>query len=167
MRRSVGSIILILLGCFLPVCFCWGQKQSQEIIKDSLNELSVGKGELGQLKVTYDDLHGLHGGLRLEIRGNGMVIQKAVRKKVDPAKKKIGKTDLMALINILIEQQAWVQRTPERDPVPDESRAKLTIVYAGHSSVIWEWYNDLKAKQRIIVIRELMKRIARQKKGQN
>ncbi|HUS65929.1 MAG TPA: hypothetical protein VMZ28_15360, partial [Kofleriaceae bacterium] len=60
----------------------------------------------------------------------------------------------------IVQHRAWEQRVPERAPVPDESRAHLTISYLGKSASIWEWFNDLEANQRIVQIRELMKEIA-------
>ena len=110
--------------------------------------------------VTYDDLHGLHGGLKLTVRGDGRVEQNAVREKVGQPKSAVAAVDLQRLVALLVELAAWEQRVPNRMPVPDESRASLSIKLDEKSSTIWEWYNDLGKNQRIVRVRELMKQIA-------
>ena len=159
MRKTVMWVTAVLLAWF-----CSGYTKDSAAVKVALKELSASKGKLENLSVVYDDLHCLHGGLSLEIRGNGTVLQEAVRQEVSPPKKTIDKTGLMALVNILVEQEAWEQRIPKRDSRPYESRAKLTIIHGKDSTVIWEWYNDMEANQRVIKIRELMKDIAWEKK---
>ena len=88
------------------------------------------------------------------------MVQKAVRTKVGRPKGAVNNSQFMALIKLLVKHEAWVQRVPERAAEPDESIARLTISYDKKSTVIWEWYNDMRANQRLIEIRELMKKIA-------
>lgn len=54
-----------------------------------------------------------------------------------------------ALIGLLVELQAWEQRTPPRTPVPDESAAGLRIQAGGEEARMWEWFNDMGANQRL------------------
>jgi len=112
-----------------------------------------------KITVTYTDLHGLHGGLRLTIDGTGKVEQQAVRTKAG-VPRRVSNAQFRALVQLLLETAAWEQRVPDRTPVPDESRASLTIVAGDARSTIWEWYNDLKPNNRLIRIREKMKSIA-------
>ena len=124
----------------------------------SLNKLLLSE-DLQSLKVTYNDLHGLHGGLTLSIDGAGKVEQQSLRAQVGTPVT-VKQSDIKKLITLLIELQAWKQLVPERMPVPDESRATLTIEIEGQSSLLWEWFNDLSANNRLLRIATLMKEIA-------
>jgi hypothetical protein len=95
----------------------------------------------------------------LTIQGTGKVEQRTVRQA--PGRPKlVPREDLLKLVRLLIREQAWEQRVPERAARPDESTVRLAIRYRNDQTVIWEWYNDLEANQRIIQIRDLMQRIA-------
>jgi hypothetical protein len=48
--------------------------------------------------------------------------------------------------------------TANRPPVPDESRASLTISISGCASRIWERFNDLAANNRLIQVKAWLKR---------
>jgi hypothetical protein len=164
MRIYMLFASLLVLGCRPSPAN--GQEEGVAKNKDAtaikvvLKDLVEKKGKLEKLSVTYSDLHGLHGGLNLQINGDGAVSQKAVREKVRPPKKVVDRADVIALIKLLVKHEAWDQRVPERTAVPDESSAQITIMYGKKSTVIWEWYNDMKANKRLIEIRELMKKIA-------
>lgn len=136
------------------------QKLDPASVKTALSTLAKDERALKTLTVTYDDMHGLHGGLTLTIYGDGRIEQQAVREKAGQPKSIVATADLHRLVALLQEVAAWEQRVPERRPVPDESRTRLRITLDGHSSAIWEWYNDMSKNQRIIRIRELMKQIA-------
>ncbi|MBI3684180.1 MAG: hypothetical protein HY235_27720 [Acidobacteria bacterium] len=128
-------------------------------MKNLLERIEAGKLDLTPLAVSYDDLHPLHGGLVLTIHGTGKVEQRAVRQ--TPGRPKlVPREDLLKLVRLLIREQAWEQRVPERAARPDESTVRLAIRYGNDQTVIWEWYNDLEANRRIIQIRDLMQRIA-------
>jgi hypothetical protein len=132
----------------------------QDEVKKMLQDLAQGKGELGKLTVTWDDLHGLHGGLRLTVKGDGTVSQEVVREKAGLPKEKVDEKDLKALVDLLVRHEAWVQKVPERKAVPDESRARLTIAYGGSTVTVWEWFNDLDKNKRLGEIRDFLKKIA-------
>ena len=95
----------------------------------------------------------------MTIHGSGKVDQKVIRVKADPPRK-LTQADLQNLIKLLLELKTWEQRVPERIAVPDEGRASLRIQVGPASSEIWEWYNDMKANDRLIQIRETMQQLA-------
>jgi hypothetical protein len=57
---------------------------------------------------------------------------------------------------LLLEIRVWEQLTPEWPPVPDESRAVLTLRAGGDEVTIWEWYNDLGKNARLARVRALL-----------
>jgi len=154
----------------IAACGLWGvmlmldpahaQSADAARIQGALTALTKDARGMKTLTVTYDDLHGLHGGLKLTVHGDGRVEQQAVREKAGQPKESVAAADLQRLIALLVELAAWEQRVPKRRPVPDESQARLSITLDGTSSTIWEWYNDLAKHQRIVRVRELMKQIA-------
>lgn len=126
-------------------------------IEEALGKLAKGDGDWKRFSVTYDDLHPLHGGLTLTIDGAGKVTQKAVRQKVGEVKD-VSASDLKKLVELLQKHQAWEQKEAERKPRPDESKARLMIRYGEDSVTVWEWYNDLRKNNRLLEIREAMKK---------
>jgi hypothetical protein len=159
-RKRLGLATSCLLGVALLCDPAFAQKADPARVKGALSALAKDERAWKTLTVTYDDMHGMHGGLTLTIHGDGRVEQTAVREKVGPPKDNIERAELQRLVALLLEVAAWEQRVPERRPVPDESRARLHIVLDGNSAAIWEWYNDLQKNQRIFRVRELMKKIA-------
>ena len=159
-KKRLGIAACCLLGTMLMGEPAGAQTADPASVKGSLSGLAKDERALKTLTVTYDDMHGMHGGLTLTIHGDGHVEQTAVREKVEPPKDGIEKSELKRLVALLVEVAAWEQRVKERRPVPDESRAHLRIVLDGKSSSIWEWYNDLQKNQRIFRVRELMKKLA-------
>jgi hypothetical protein len=149
------ALLPALLLALLPAT----QGAADSPVKSALERIEAGRLDLTPLAVSYDDLHPLWGGLVLTIQGTGKVEQKAVRQ-TSGQPKLVTREDLLHLVRLLLSQQAWVQRVPERPPVPDESKARLTIRYGDDQAVIWEWYNDLTANRRIVQVRDLMQRIA-------
>jgi len=164
MHTSLKKMLGMVAGCLLGVTLMGEAVAAQTFnpakVRGALAGLAKDERALAALTVTYDDMHGMHGGLTLTIHGDGRVEQQAVREKVGQPKSGIEKKDLQRLVALLVEVAAWEQRVPERRPVPDESRAYLRIALDGNSSGIWEWYNDLQKNQRIFRVRELMKKIA-------
>lgn len=131
-----------------------------ERVRDGLHRLTKDPQSLPSLCVVYHDLHGFHGGLSLSIWGNGKISQQAVRTPVGIPKEQVSHEDLLGLVALLCEVEAWEQRVPDAMPIPDESRALLRISVGDSHSVIWERYNDMAAAQRMIRVRERMKAIA-------
>src|SRR5437879_1894289 len=133
--------------------------EKQEPIREALANIADGKLDPIPLSVTYDDMHGLWGGLTLTIHGNGYVRQKAVKVAVRTPTL-VSRDGILKLVRLLLQERAWEQREPERAPEPDESKARLVVEYGKQRSEIWEWYNDLDKNQRLGKIRDLMKAIA-------
>lgn len=132
----------------------------REAVKKALQELAQEKGDLSKLTVTWNDLHAIHGGLRLTIGGDGKATQEAKREKAGELKEKVEAKDVKELVQLLVRHEAWAQRVPERAAVPDESRARLTIAVGDQSVTVWEWYNSLERTKRLVEVRDLMKKIA-------
>ncbi len=105
--------MLLLLGFLLVV-----PAYASDEIRQAL-EACHAKQNCRALKVTYSDLHGLHGGISLVFRGDGKVEQKAVRHPKGAAEH-ISKEEFGRLVSRLLELEAWTQKTPERKAVPDE-----------------------------------------------
>lgn len=121
----------------------------------ALNEILASQRVPADLSVVYDDMHGLWGGSTFTVRGDGR-LERQLSPCGAPApkgsEKQIGEPDLLELVRLLVELSAWEQRTADRQPVPDESRAYLTISLNGKVSRVWEWYNDMRANNRLIRI---------------
>lgn len=129
-------------------------------IARALAALAAGQADLSPLQVTYDDRHGLHGGLYLAIAGDGLVTQEAVRVRAG-SPRRVTNTELRALVALLVQLEAWQQREiAPRQLLPDTSFSRLTIAYAEHTSTIWEDYNQLAKLNRIAQVRTLMQQIA-------
>lgn len=150
------------LACLLSVAGCSPspvQHRTADKVRACLDQLAANRGDWSKFSVTYDDLHGLHGGLTLTIHGDGRVEQHAVRAQTREPRDVL-KPDLEKLLALLRELQAWEQRTPERQAVPDESIARLTIRCGGDEVTIWEWHNQMAENARIGRVSDLMTRLA-------
>ena len=161
MMRSTALAGLLVLECFAqsPV-----QPAGAEQVRMALEALAAGRGDWSAFSVTYDDLHGLHGGLTLTIHGNGRTEQQAVRTEAGNPRR-VSRADLQRLVARLQEVRAWEQRTPTRTAAADESTTRLIVRSAGVQVTIWEWYNDMRKNDRILRVRDLMTEIAWQPKA--
>lgn len=110
------------------------------------------------LTIEYSDLHGLWGGLKFIIKGDGSVDQKAVSVEVKQPND-LTIEEVNELVKLLIELRMWQQETPYRDPNPDEAKAYLKISIGKEQSEIWEWFNDMEKNNRLIQIITLMKKL--------
>ncbi len=111
------------------------------------------------LSVFYSDMHGLWGGTSIVIRGRGTGERRERsrgKEKPKVVKKRIDQGQLLELIKLLIELRAWEQQTPDRPPLPDESRATLSISVNGQASESWEWFNEISKNNRLIQIKTKM-----------
>jgi hypothetical protein len=159
-RSALMAGFLIVAGCSSsPNKTVVVQPVDSEVVRKSLDDLAAGYGDWSNFSISYTDLHGLHGGLTHTIDGHGKVEQKAVRTPVGEVRQ-VAKPDLERLVSLLQEVRAWEQRTPERDPVPDESRSHLTVRCGAGETTIWEWYNDIDENKRISRVKSLMTEIA-------
>ncbi len=111
-------------------------------IAAALARLATGEGDWAPFALTYDDLHGLHGGLTLTIRGDGTVEQKAVRQKAGEART-VSRRRSGKWRRLLERHRAWEQREAERTARPDESRGAAGRSHTAASGyAIWEWHNE-------------------------
>ncbi|HEX8212356.1 MAG TPA: hypothetical protein VF584_19430 [Longimicrobium sp.] len=111
----------------------------------------AGGGEIpADLVIRYSDMHGMHGGSTISLNGSGALQSEHVDRGSRTRRAGTLSTDsVRAIVGLLVELEAWEQRTPPRQPVPDESAAGLTVRAAGHEARIWEWYNDMGANDRL------------------
>jgi hypothetical protein len=131
-------------------------RDEAKVVREGLEAIAAGRGDFERFSVTFDDLHPLHGGLRLSIRGDGRVEQRAERRKVGEPREKVDRAGMTRLAALLVRQKAWEQRVADREPREDESRASLTIRHGKASVRIWEWHNELAKGERIGRIRDEM-----------
>ena len=116
------------------------------------------------LVVVYSDMHGLWGGVTITLAADGEYEQteRAPGGKPQVRRGSVAGERVRELGQLLLDQQAWQQRVPDRAPVPDESRATLTVRCGKSETVIWEWYNDLAANGRLALIRDRLLAIGRE-----
>jgi hypothetical protein len=125
-------------------------------MKDTLTTILATSAVPADLAITYDDMHGLWGGTTISVCGDGSVERHtkalgAVAAQVSHTT--IDQHMLLDLVRLLVQLDAWEQRIPDRPPVPDESRASLTISVNGSTNRIWERFNDLPANNRLVQIK--------------
>jgi hypothetical protein len=159
MRRIVVTSRL-LCACILGLLPATLSASTPSSVEDGLKAFLAGWTPPAQLVITYDDLNSFHGGLRIRVSGTGDVEQEAVRQSA-LASRKLTPSEVRRLVNLLLEIKSWQQVTPERAPVPDESRAYLTVRVAASEATIWEWYNDRLENQRIIRVVKLLEEMLR------
>jgi hypothetical protein len=133
-------------------------------VENSLKRIQTERNVPPDLTITYDDMHGLWGGTTIVITGKGSG-ERRERDSGSPDvqlfNKSITREQILELVKLLIEHEAWKQRTPDRDPLPDESRASLKIQVDGQSSNIWEWFNDMEKTRRLSEIKARMNQLTR------
>ena len=132
-----------------------------ERIGECLRRIADGDGDEG-FAVVYSDMHGLWGGVTITLAGGGECERTRRGPGGEPqvARGRAGPERVAAVARLLLDVEAWQQRTPERAPVPDESRATLTVRCGGATFAIWEGYNDLAANGRMILVRDHLARLA-------
>ncbi len=153
-----GSLAALLIGAVAAV-LSGDAGAANPDIESGLQAFLAGEIEPDVVSITYSDLHGLHGGLELTIRGSGRTEQQSLRSEAgEPGELSAG--DVHRLVQLLLELRAWEQRTPDRPAVPDESRARLRIQVGDGTSETWEWFNEMEANRRLIRVRDLMTDLA-------
>ncbi len=124
-------------------------------IESNLREIAAGRGA-EDLAINYSDIHPLWGGVSVTLT-RGREYERTVRQPGGASvlvRRQVTRDEVASLVQLLVKLGAWEQRIPERAPVPDESRATLTIQCGATQSSIWEWYNDLSKHQRLARIRD-------------
>ena len=127
-------------------------------MESTLGRLAQGEAP-SDLSVVYSDVHGLWGGIRIEVSAGGTYEQSMwERGSVAPTvlRATLAPARVAELAHLLLEIRVWEQRVPDAAPRPDESRATLAIRCAGAESAIWERFNDLTVNSRIARVRDLL-----------
>jgi hypothetical protein len=133
-------------------------------IQNRLRAILDGGEVPADFEVVYDDLHGLWGGTKMIISGDhGQGRRKRVGGDPEPEvfTAEVSQGQLLELIRLLVETEAWEQREPERMPVPDEARATLLIRAGGQESTTWELAHEMARSRRLILIKDKMSEIVR------
>lgn len=129
---------------------------TETLVKDTLTSILTTSAVPADLTITYDDMHGLWGGVTITVRGDGSVERHSTARGAPTAQVShatINQQMLLDLVRLLAQLDTWEQRIPDRLPVPDESRATLTISANGSVSRMWERVNDLAANNRFVQIK--------------
>jgi hypothetical protein len=108
--------------------------------------------------LTYDDAHPLYGGALFDLRAGLLTRTDVPRAQQERVVTRVVLTpeDQRRLLEVLRSIDAWEQREPERTPVPDESRTRLTVRVGEAEASIWEWSNDLEQNGRLILVRRAL-----------
>ena len=158
--------MLIALLVLLSMTSCYTIVLTDNSIESDLKVILDTKKIPPELSITYDDMHGLWGGTKITITGAGSgEIQERDRGHEQPqiSKSTLEQEQLLELVKLIIDLKAWEQRTPERKPAADESRATLTINTGAHSTTTWEWFNDMEMNRRLIQIKTKMTGMVKKK----
>lgn len=128
-------------------------------VEDGLKSIIAAGKVPSNFEVRYDDMHALWGGTTITVRGNGIGERRERLRGQTGARvieTRISQGQLVAFIRLLVALRAWEQRTPDRQAVPDESRATLVINIDGRTSRMWEWFNEMSQNARLSRIRDSM-----------
>ena len=114
-------------------------------------------------QVIYSDMHGMHGGTTIRLSADGTLASQHMQQGVLTERAgRVPADSVRAVIGLLVELQAWEQRTPPRTPVPDESRAGLRLRAGGEEVRMWDWFNEMRTNQRLSRILGMLGRYAAQ-----
>ena len=151
-----AALLAVLSGCVHQLV---DEQNNHALLEDQLKSYLAGESPSEQIEVTYSDMHGLWGGLTLSVSETGEIEQEFVNVEVPPAGD-FSPSEFKELVMLLVEIEAWDQKVPDRTPVPDESKATLTIETGSSHVKIWEWFNDLEQNNRLVKVRDLMQEYA-------
>lgn len=145
------KLSLALLGLFLAALLATGAPVLADETLEATLKASATSGDVpAELVIVYDDMHGLHGGSTIELKGDGTATRRDVNRGAEAtASATVAAGDLHELVKLLVEVEAWTQKTPSRELVPDESQARLVLKLGEQELGFWEFYNDMEANQRL------------------
>lgn len=148
--------IAYLTALLVTLSGCRASSGHEHPMETHLQHIVAGHGT-EDLTITYTDMHGLWGGVTINLtregdyertrRLRGGAAPEFLRGRVAPER-------VTEMMRLLLELKTWEQRVPERVAAHDESRALLTIRSGSEESSVWEWYNDLAKNQRLGRVRE-------------
>jgi hypothetical protein len=154
--------VLRLVAALAAAAVLYGGCGEERGMRERLEAVAAGAAAGGDFEVVYDDMHGLWGGETVRLDGSGAV-ERVSRDRAGGERRataRVAPDRIAEVARLLVEIEAWEQREPERPPVPDESRARLTIRVGQERAEIWEWYNDLARNARIARARDLLVSLA-------
>jgi hypothetical protein len=164
---AAGFSAMTSAAAFVPVAAADEHKKDEKvdrIVAAAVEALAEGKGgDRTKLAVTYSDVHGLHGGRKVTLKGDGTVEVMTYGPGAKVRETKTGKVGAEAVGRVIAavsKIEGWRQAEPMRPGVPDEGLAHLEISYGGDRTSIREWLRDLKANDRIIKVRDLLTELA-------
>ncbi|MDF1667676.1 MAG: hypothetical protein P1V97_38420 [Planctomycetota bacterium] len=165
-------ILVILSLCF--ACEKQGGKKvtggsTEDVVQDknsgqiekNLKDFLKGKFPAKDLKITYSDLHPIHGGTKISFTGTGEV-KRETRRKPEKDVHNVSAEDVKTLVKKLIELKCWEQRKSETGDPPnvrrtDQSKGFLTIKTGAIKLRIWEYHQS---RVRTLSVFILMKSLA-------
>jgi hypothetical protein len=144
----------------LLLCACVPKPPVQQVVQpvpepgavERALRAAAGGAEIpADFAVRYSDMHGMHGGTTISLAADGTLHSRTVDPRSGSSERRatVPPDSVRAMIQLLVELAAWEQRTPPRQPVPDESAAGLSIRAGGEEARIWEWYNEMGANARM------------------
>jgi hypothetical protein len=133
-------------------------------MKQALEDALAGRTELSTLSVTYDDVSVFHGdGCALRLTGLELVVVEQLGREAKSTTRSVDPDKVRALVRLLLDLEAWEQRTPDRLAIPDETRARLHVACRNatsglwDSADVWEWFGALRVNDRLQRVRDFMK----------
>jgi hypothetical protein len=161
-RLAVLVLLVVLSACRPPAPPAAPVRQATPL-EVALRAAAGGGDVPPDFQVIYSDMHGMHGGTTIRLAADGTLASQHMQQGVLTERAgRVPADSVRALIGLLVELQAWEQRTPPRPPVPDESAAGLRIQAGGEEARIWEWFNDMGTNQRLSRILGMLRRYVSQ-----
>ena len=155
-RLVLGVLVLVLMVMVWPRGSDSVPATAPEIVSE-LEAFLEDQISATSLRIPYDELHPSQDGPRIVIKGTG-TIQREV---ADPnGYTNLSLAEIENIVRVLIDMEAWEQRSPYRETASNESRAYLRVQVGGASSEIWEWYDELDSNQRIVKLLDQLKKPA-------
>jgi hypothetical protein len=139
-RRLAASTVLAVL-----LCACPRPRPAPERVappgpvEQALRAAASGAALPPDFAVTYSDMHGMHGGMRVSLSADGTYSWQTYSQQagLSRAEGRVPEEAVRDVIALLLQLRAWEQVTPPRQPVPDESRAGLSIRAGGEEASMW------------------------------
>ncbi len=147
-----GLLLLVSLAFSVP------SHASDHPLAAPLEAAAASPHAATQLTLIYDDVHGLYGGDRFEVRERVLTHTHKARGDATPVQRQVtlSPVQLQTLAGMLHSLGLWEQRIPDAHSRPDESRTRLDITLQGQSASVWERHNDLEANDRLVQVRALL-----------
>lgn len=153
------SMIILLAWTTIAAVTAAAQKSEASKVPEQLRAFLDGKLPPEKLEITYFDARGLKGELKIVVHGTGKVEQHVVRREARPTRPLTAES-VRKLVKLLIDQEAWTQKTPQAASLPDEARVTLKIVAGDAESTIWERVREMEKNERLTRISALLQKVA-------